>query len=170
VESAWDYRIPSAEDELQIIVPPYVMVGWVEHTERSDGIDRNDPFRQDVEGQQVWPSIQARGILRAPLRYECWGDHPGDGRHDRWSYNEAVWSAGHRLQIGCDALQRLLARAGADLIVEINIEKRNRGNESRYDDDEAVKKVEFDRVLLLRGDGSIEGAEGRVGTWRSPRS
>ncbi|MDB4914275.1 MAG: hypothetical protein JWM95_1919 [Gemmatimonadetes bacterium] len=167
VESSWDYRIPYADDELEIIVPPYVMVGWLENVERPDGIDRNDPFRHDVEGQQVRTSIQARRILHAPLRYECWGDDPGDGRRDRWSYDETVWSAGHRLQIGRDALQALLARIGADLVVEINIDKRNRGNESRYDDDEEVKvkEVEFDRVLLLREDGSIEGAKGRVGTW-----
>src|SRR5215470_1026660 len=58
--------------------------------------------------------------------------------------------------------------AGLDLIVEIEITRRNKGYDySRYDEEKA-KEVRFDRVLLLRGDGTLEAAEGRLRTWTAP--
>ena len=47
-----------------------------------------------------------------------------------------------------------------DLIVEIEITRRNRG----YDDYTSEKEAKFDCILILRRDGTIEAAEGCVGT------
>jgi hypothetical protein len=68
-----------------------------------------------------------------------------------------------------NSLREYLNKVGMDLIVEIQITRRNRGNESRYDQENA-KELEFDRVILLRRDGSIEAAEGHLGSWTPPRA
>ena len=102
--------------------------------------------------------------------YEAWGDNRGDEPEDRFRYDETVRSSGWRLRVDKDALRTFLNKMGLDLIVEIEITRRNKGYDySRYDEEEA-KEARFDRVLLLRRDGTIEAAEGRLGTWTAPRA
>jgi hypothetical protein len=61
-------------------------------------------------------------------------------------------------------LQNFLTAEGADLICEVEIERRGYGEYDRAGDAAKERKV-FDRVLLCRRDGRIEGARGRLGAW-----
>jgi hypothetical protein len=188
VDSSWDYRIPLAGDDLEIDVPPYMLVGWLLDTNHELGIDERDPLRYEVRAIERRPSHktatalnlefvhtdQARWIeasrRHTVLVYEAWGDNRCDEGDDRFAYEETVRSSGWRLRADKDALTIFLNEMGLDMIVEVEITRRNKGYDySRYDEEE-TKESRFDRVLLLRRDGSIEAADGRLGTWTSPRA
>ena len=104
--------------------------------------------------------------------YGAWGDDRRDEREDRFQYDETIRSNGWRLRTDKEALGAFLNGKGLDLIVEIEITRRNRGYGyyQRYDDKEEEKEARFDRVILLRRDGAIEAAEGCIGTWTAPSS
>ena len=188
VNDAWDYRIPPAGDNFEIDVPPYKLVGWLIDVQHDLGIDERDPLRYGVRAIQSRPSEMTERILnlkfvyksqarwieanraKTLFIYETWGDNRDDEPEDRFRYNETVRSSGWRLRIARDTLKTFLNQVGLDLIVEVEITRRNKGYEySRYDE-EGAKGTRFDRVLLFRRDGTIEAAEGRFGTWTSPRA
>jgi hypothetical protein len=187
IDSSWDYRIPPAGDDLEIDVPPYKLVGWLMDVEHELGIDEHDPLRYEVRAIERRPSHktatalnlesihndQARWIeasrRNTVFLYEAWGDSRGDERDDRLRYDETVRSSGWRLRADKESLRIFLNEMGLDLIVEIEITRRNKGYDySRYDE-EGAKEARFDRVVLLRRDGAIEAAEGCLGTWTAPR-
>jgi hypothetical protein len=182
VDDSWDYRIPPAGHHLEIDAPPYQLVGWLVDVEHDLGIDERDPLRYGVRAIECPPSSktatalnlefvhndQARWIEASRRNtvfvYEVWGDNRGDERDDRFRYDEIVRSSGWRLRADKEAVRIFLNEMGFDLIVEIEITRRNKGYDySRYDE-EGAKEARFDRVVLLRRDGTIEAAEGCVGT------
>lgn len=180
-----DYRIPPAEDELEIDDPPYKLVGWLTYDERDPGIDEGDPLHYEVGSLRCRPSngtLTALGLTfsigdrpiwrtksgKVAFVYEAWGDNLGGEDDRRRSYSHAISSSGRRLLIDREALKAFLDKSGLDLIVEVEITRRNKDYDySGYDEEEA-KESHFDRILLLRGDGTIEAAEGRLGTWTIP--
>jgi len=187
-DDSWDYGIPDAEDELEIDVPPYKLVGWLVHSSRDPGIDERDSLRYEVGGVERSPSSKTMETfniefvhddddeakwIEASKRnivfvYTPWGDSRGDETDERLRYDERVRSDGWRLRADTEALSAFLNAIGFDLVVEIEVERKNRGyGYSRYDEEEA-KEARFDKVLLLRRDGTIEAAEGRLGTWTAP--
>jgi hypothetical protein len=187
VDSSWDYRIPPAGDDLEIDVPPYKLVGWLLDSNHELGIDERDPLRYEVRAIERRPAKKVETVLNLEFVYnglarwvegnrrntvfiyEAWGDNRGDERDDRLRYDETVRSSGWRLRIDKEALRTFLNEMGLDLIVEIEITRRNKGYEYSGYDEEGAKEARFDRVVLLRRDGTIEAAEGRLGTWTAPR-
>jgi hypothetical protein len=118
-------------------------------------------------GQAKWTEANRRNTV---FTYEAWGDNRDDEPEDRFRYDETVRSSGWRLRVDRDALKTFLDRVGLDLIVEVEITRRNKGYDySRYDE-EGTKAAKFDRVLVLRRDGTIEAAEGCLGTGTAPRA
>lgn len=189
IQNNWDYRIPTEGDELEIDDPPYKLLGWLTDSQRELGIDEKDPLRYDVRSIECTPSSktmtdlnltfvydnQARWVEASHdntvFFYEAWSDSRGDEREDRLQYDETIRSNGWRLKIEKEALKAFLNRKDLDMIVEIEITRRNNGYGyyRRYDEEEA-KEARFDRVILLRREGAIEAAEGCIGTWTAPSS
>jgi len=188
VTDSSDYKLPLAGEEMEIRQPPYRLVGWLSHQDTTSGIDEHDPVSRSVRPLNIVPSPEtidalrvdfvvgksptwvSRNDVRTVVAYEAWADEPSDDRHDRGRYDETIRSNGWRLRLAPAALRHLLERRRLDLIVEVEIHRRNRGYEPRHDEEEEAKETRFDRVLLFRAHGSIEGAEGRIGTWQLPRS
>jgi hypothetical protein len=188
VDDPWCYKIPSAGHEHEIDQPPYKLVGWLVDMVHDSGIDERDPFRYEVHAVQSYPprevvtalnlkfiyDDQARWIesrnQQTVFVYESWGDNRGDERTERLRYDEAVRSSGWHLRVDQEALKTFLNKVGLDLIVEIQITRRNKGYDYSQHDEEKIKEARFDRVLLLRKDGTLEAAEGRLGTWTVPRA
>lgn len=184
IKNNYDYRIPTDGDELEINNPPYKLTGWLVNGEYEFGIDEKDPLRYDVKAIECTPSsktirdlnliftndIQPKWIDASHgntvFVYEAWGDDCEAEREDRRRYDEAIRSSGWRLRIKKEVLADFLNGIGLDLMVEIEITRRNRGYgyDRRYDEEED-KEARFDRVILLRKDGTIEAAEGCIGTW-----
>jgi hypothetical protein len=185
VNDSWDYRLPPAGDHLEIDAPSYKLVGWLVNVEHESGIDERDPLRYEVDAVECRPAKkvttalnlefvytnQARWVeashRKTAFVYETWGDTRGDEYEERLRYDKTVRSRGWRLRADKEALRTFLNKLGLDLIVEIAITRRNKGYDySRYD--EKAKEARFDRVVLLRRDGTIEAAEGCLRTWTAP--
>jgi hypothetical protein len=186
LDDSWSYRIPPAGDELEIDAPPYKLVGWLVRTRGDLGIDGRDPFRYEVDRIECGPSDKTMARLDLGFRrqdrptwvkkrsrerifiYEAWGDNRGDERERALRYDEAVRSSGWRLRIGKEDLRRFLNEMNLDLIVEVEVTRGNSAHDHWRDDEEKAKEARFDRVVVLRKDGAIEAAEGRIGTWTAP--
>ncbi len=104
------------------------------------------------------------------MSYQAWGDTRGDEPEERIRYDSDVRSSGWRFLMDRDALQGYLKRMKRDLIVKVEITRTNKGYEDWRHDEEKPEKARYHRVLLLRRDGTIESAEGRLGTWAPPRA
>jgi hypothetical protein len=188
VDDSWNYRIPPTEHELEIHTPPYKLVGWLVDVHHDVGIDEHDPLRYEVRAIECRPADQVATVLNLEFAhddqarwvdirsrntvftYEAWGDTRGDESDDQFRYNGRIQSSGHRLQIDKEALRMFLNKMNLDLIVEVEITRRDQGYGYPGYDEEKAHESRFDRVLLFRRDGTIEGAEGRLGTWTSPRA
>ncbi len=184
VDDPLDYYLPSLSDHLGINAPPYRLKGWLDDEHSGLGIDQRDPLRYDVGAIRSKPSsqvISALGLefvyenalkwVQADDRstvfgYEAWSDVRWDDYEERPSYDHEIRSSGWRLRVDREALGAFLKKTGFDLIVKVQIDRMNKGYEySRYDQKE-TKKSKFDRLFLLRRNGTIESAEGRFGAWK----
>jgi hypothetical protein len=186
VEEPLDYGLPDEESivDLRIDRPPYRLISWISTISNSSGIDNGDPFRNEIGPVRLVPGSSIRRQLKQSLNgdsttqwskkigkpsylYEQWSD-TANSKTTRMS--DAVRSDGTRLWISKVALAEYLAKAGFDLIVEVEIRTRkDDGDYGRVHSKEAVER-RYDRVILFRRDGSIQDARGRIGTWRLPRS
>jgi hypothetical protein len=185
VDEPYDYKIPEAGDELEIEVPPYRLKGWLARRYADSGIDERDPLRYDVGPIQCAPSEDVIAALELAsvydgcqkwvriadgaqaFNYNAWSDNRWDDYDERRVSDDKVRSEGWRLQVSTESLSKLLTEKGLDLIVEIQITRKNKGYEYSQHNEKKTKEGRFDRVLLLRRDGTIEAADGRLGSWRT---
>lgn len=175
----WDFQMPDEDDDLQIDIPPYHLIGWLAHTEGDKRFDEHDPFGYEVDqilskpGRKLADSI---GLVpqvgthrtwicnetgEAVLIYEAWCDEPPP-EEDYAPRN--IRSDGWRLWARADMVRTFLANGGWDLICEVQVERRLRNEYGRLYEADAKRKT-HDKILLLRADGSIADAKGRVGSW-----
>jgi hypothetical protein len=184
INNSWDYRIPPAGDELEFDCEPYKIVGWLDNPEHTSGIDEGDMLRYGVREIECKPSNKTANALNLAFvydgqvkwidadhgntifKYEAWGDNSDYDSNDRYHYDRTVRSNGWRLKVDKQALYTFLNSIELDLIVEVEITRRNKGYDySRYDE-EKTKESRYDKVILLRRDGTIEDAKGCIGTWK----
>lgn len=94
--------------------------------------------------------------------YEAWGERDKDD--ERYSTDLKV--AGRRLLVHKEQLQEFLYGQQLDLIIEVEVTRRERETR-QYDSDEEIENAEgrFDRLYRLRADGGLDVAEGYLGTW-----
>jgi hypothetical protein len=178
----------STPRELEIDSLPYKLIGWLIDVENDLGIDERDPLRYEVRAIQCHPAKKAVTALnlefvyndqvrwieashrKTAFIYEAWEDTRGDEYNERLRSDKTVRSSGWRLRADKEALRTFLNEMGLDLIVEIAITRRNKGDDYARYDEETAKEARFDRVILLWRDGTIEAAEGCLGTWTAPRA
>lgn len=184
-----NYRIPPASHDLEINSAPYELLGWLTDAYYELGIDAQDPLRYEVRAIKSLPSPQTIKMLNLQFLhnnhqaswqtlknqqpvflYEAWGDNRGDEQENDLRYDKTIRSNGWRLGIDREALRAFLNKSHFDLIVEVEITRKNEGYyDYSYNDKEKTKEVRFDRVLLFRRDGTLEAAEGCIGTWTTSR-
>lgn len=188
VDDSWDYRIPPEGDELEIDCAPYKLVGWLDDPEHNSGIDEGDALRYGVREIECRPSNNTINALNLTFvydgqikwinadqgntifTYEAWGDNSDENSGESSRYDRTVRSNGWRLKINKQALYTFLNSVELDLIVEVEITRRNKGYDySRYDE-EKTKEARYDKVILIRRDGTIEDTEGCIGTWKVSRA
>lgn len=175
----WNFRIPDEDDELQVDVPPYRLFGWLANIGGDTRFDEMDPFRYEVNQIQSKPGRELVEMLRlvpqiddhrlwvctdtgeTALLYEAWCDEPTP---ERDSYSQNIRSDGWRLWAKSDLVRTFIANGGWNLIFEVQVERclRNQYGHS-YDADTKNKTQE--KILLLRADGSVADAKGRIGSW-----
>ena len=181
MNDSWDYKLPDEDEEdAEIDEAPYRFLGWLRHSYRDDGIDKKDPFRgyafqigsrpgrrvtvacgltRDKAGRPGWSNSEAEQPM---FVHEAWGIDAED--EERYLGGFAV--AGQRLLAHKKQLLSFLHDQGLDLVVEVEVTRRERETR-RYTDKEedASPEGRFARLYLLGGEGHLEVAEGRLGTW-----
>ncbi|MDM7920810.1 MAG: NACHT domain-containing protein [Pyrinomonadaceae bacterium] len=188
VADPWDYRIPYAGDDSEIASGPFVLRGWIESPEFSSGIDDHDPLKRVIEPCRYQPSYEVSKTLGLEFGWnpsptwsrpgtrsnafvlDAWADSKWDEWIDNRLYDDSVRSDGQRLRVSAAALSEFLATKEMDLVVVVNIRRRNKGYDYGRNDSKETKEAEFERVYILRQDGSIEHSDGRVGTWKTSGS
>jgi len=184
VGNAWDYKIPNEDDELEIDCSPYRLKGWLRHREGDDGLDRREVWRREVGAISVYPGGDVQKVLRLQLdpedsmrwigtsavdqfRYVAWSDDMSD-EASRYK-SDSVRSDGYRLVATRSAIQKYLNAKNIDLIIEVEVTRRTKDSHGyENDDSQALTEAQYDRVFVLRRDGTIEAAEGRAGAWATP--
>jgi hypothetical protein len=174
-----DFRIPDEDDNLQIDVPPYRLLGWLAHIESETRFDDKDPFRYEVSQIRAKPGrkltkmfglVPQAGSHRtwicnktgeAAVIYESWCDEPPP---EEDYYPRRIRSNGWRLFARADIVRSFLTNGEWDLICEVNVERRLRNEYGRFYETDAKRKT-HDKILLFRADGSVTDAKGRVGSW-----
>ncbi len=178
-KNPWDFRIPDEDDDLQIDVPPYRLLGWLANVGGETRFDEKDPFRYEVNQVQAKPGpklIEALGLVpqdvshrtwicsdtgETALIYEAWCDEP---EPERDSYLRNLRSDGWRLWARSDLVSSFIANGGWDLIYEVQVERRLRNEYGRsYEAD--TKSKTHDKIFLFQADGSVADFKGRVGSW-----
>ena len=181
MDDSWDYKLPDEDEEdAEIDEAPYRFLGWLRHSYRDDGIDRKDPFRghafqissrpgqrvavacdltRDKSGRPRWFHSEAEQPM---FIYEAWGVDAED--EERYRNDFAV--AGQRLLAEKEQLLNFLHDQGLNLVVEVEVTRRERETR-RYagEEEDASPEGRFARLYLFGGEGNLEIAEGRLGTW-----
>jgi hypothetical protein len=177
-KTSWDYALPGSGLNEDINQSPFVLKGWITHPSRDVELDQDDPLRREVRDRQARPGQRMRAWLNLPsecddelrwtspdARYTCaylaWSDERTEA--DRHSGGEG--SAGYRLVLNKEALRRALHQSKMDLLVEITFTRRTKEHSIDDDDQEEPSEAEFDFLVVLRKDGTVESARGPVGIW-----
>jgi NACHT domain-containing protein len=169
-----EYRwgiLPFAGSDAEIRRPGFRLTGWVAHREGAEGIDAEDPLSGRIHFPPLGPGESVRrllklepdpderlwvGSVRPELRFKprVWGDPL-----PRMEEDEPP--VGRTLQVPLRPLLQFLAAVGRDLIIVVQIRRRDRwAGEKGFD---YVRP--YFRFFLLRGDGRLEWFRGgrRVG-------
>lgn len=160
-----DFRIPDANDDLQIDKGLYQLKGWIVDRPIERGIDESDRWAGDVRFPAPEPAAFVVEMMRlstdsdrrvwlAPacptptLRSETWGHFPEKDSSERPS--------GRRLQVSSQFLVKFLTAIGMDLVVEVEIQRRSRHKHyERRDGDELGNIPPSTRIFIVKGDGTI---------------
>ena len=109
-----------------------------------------------------WASPDARYTCN----YHVWADELTEAG----GYSGAEGCAGYRLVLSKEALRQVLRQSKMDLLVEITFTRRTKEHSIDDDDQEETSEAEFDLLILLRKDGTVESARGPMGIWFAPSS
>lgn len=162
-----DYRIPNAEDELQIDKGAFQLKGWIVDRTCDWGIDRRDPWAGDIRYPPPKPADYVIHLMKLS----------SDTERRRWFLEDActdvAWSStwgqfqekddeetthdsGTRFQASLEFTGALLAKLSMDLIVKVEIERGRPYNRwERNKDDDARYIPRSARLFLIKADGTI---------------
>lgn len=185
MRSAWDYRLPHDGDDDQIDDGPFRLMGWLRNTEADSTLDEMDALVSYALRVPMIPGAavtSACNLVQDPLRmdrwanstaagaapmflFETWGKRDSDARR----YGTEFASAGNRLLVHCEQLASFLDCEQVDLIVEVEVERNGAADRQRDGEEGESRESQFDRIYRLRSDGSLDVAEGHLGTWKGDR-
>ncbi|HEY4777875.1 MAG TPA: hypothetical protein VIH56_09450 [Candidatus Acidoferrales bacterium] len=181
VDEPMDFALPSdGEDRFEIDETPYRLLGCITRRSESSGIDEGDPLRNQISGMFWRPGCRLGEKFEEQILLDgrvCWANAMSSYTSEQWSDSREdeddtrgskPKSNGVRLRVSVHHLKQFLERTGFDLLVSVEVTRRKgRYNDARAREEEG-SEARFGRILLLRSDGSLETAEGRIGSWCSP--
>jgi hypothetical protein len=164
---AHDYGIPAEGDELEISSNGYELVGWVNTSDRSSGIDDRDPWSGEISYPGPTPSESVSELMSLipdsetrewvgdgyrALRSEIWGEYPESPDRDEVQH-------GHSLHACTEFLRSLMRATKKNIIVKVSLERRYKyGRYQPYSnraDEEVGPLLPNVRVFLFEGDGDV---------------
>lgn len=159
----------------------FALEGWIRSHDSDGRFDEEDPLCLGISRTRFMPfehcegpTLAGDGVLIWPptqgitFSYERWKDRRD--LTDRDYEGPEIRTFGSRLYAKAKDIFSFLKTHKRDLIMEIRISRKRGG--SRHQTRKEEKSIElegrFCGIFLLREDGSIHNAEGRVGTWPFP--
>ena len=180
------YICPEGHDS-EIDDPQYELRGWLTGGEGDLKFDKKDPYcgaAGSLHGLPGTNVTRALGLTKrycgGPLKwfregsdtasfvFEAWGPREQSGPSAR--HGDPANFSGYRLLVTKDHLAEFLQAERRDLIAEIEVTRHDRQRSRSPNDSEDAKRDVFDRIVLLRGSGTIEAAERSFGAWHKDSS
>ena len=184
MEDSWDYKLPDPGESFEIDDPPYRLLGWLSRSDLELRIDERDPFRAGVRPVSSEPKEGVDGPLEKRVQsdgsvawfrpngsksftYQSWSDGRIES-DDGYRSSGTIGSEGWILRMFKNNLRDYLCKSGLDLILEIELTKRDQDYGYRGLSKKEPNQARYDKVIILRKDGAVETAEGRIGAWYVP--
>lgn len=167
VSNPHDYRIPDADDDLQIDSDGFQLKGWIIDRSRDSGLDEYDPWAGAIRYPPPAPATYVTELMKlnSDAEHRRWlvqGDSIDVAWSQIWGHfhekndDEANYESGARFQASCAFTMSLLSKLEMDLIVEIAIKRRRRRSRWEGNNDDDIGFIPPSaRLFLLRSDGSI---------------
>jgi hypothetical protein len=169
------YGLPSAGNDLEIDESGFSLKGWIVDNSRDRGLDGQDRWAGGIHFPTPMPAgyVVDLMVLRTDADSRFWNDGQNSigmasqtwGHYDEAKRHESSNPArGSRLQAHPDFLWAVLSKLGADLIVEVQIDRRRRHQpyESSADDDNK-RMPRKARLYLFSADRRVRTLEGPAG-------
>ncbi|UZE14563.1 AVAST type 3 anti-phage nuclease/ATPase Avs3a [Pseudomonas sp. B21-053] len=165
VEHPHDFRIPSADDDLEFDTPPYLLKGWVQDQHQESGIDNSDPWAGNVRFPVPEPAAFIVDLMNMStdadrrewvlpsspmpvMRSHTWGYFQENDRSEQ--------ATGVRLDATISFVIEFLKATGKDLVVEVEIQRNARHQNYRNrGEDELQYITPSNRIFILKGDGTF---------------
>lgn len=185
--SSHDFYICPEGHDCEIDEAGFKLTGWLASYDGDSLLDEKDVFRNGIRRIEFGPGKSAVKLLALEQRiepsigwyragqeapcviYETWGYQESETEEERRN-GSTTESSGYRLLIRKEDLAEFLTKKKQDLILEVGITRREPRKRGYSNDAEEPKETEFERLLLFRRDGAIQGAERDFGAWRSSGS
>ena len=181
--SQYDFYLEREQPNLQISQLNYKLGGWLKHPDVDFRFDYKDGYCNGAARPQGVPGSAATRVLDLEERhsvgslqwfrkgsdspsfvYESWCGHKQP--HDRYLSDERdMVFFGRRTLVKKEDLAEFLGSENRDLIAEIGVTRRDIRESRPSYDTEDEKRAVFDRLVLLRQNGSLEAAERRFEAW-----
>jgi len=167
VDNPNDYRIPDADDDLQIDSDGFQLKGWIVDRARDGGIDRQDPWAGAIRYPPPEPAAYIIDLMKlnSDAEHRRWfiqGDNVDVAWSQVWGQfsekddDEPNHERGSRFQASFAFIVSLLCELEMDLIVKVEIERRYRFSRwERRNDDDIGYIPPSTRLFLIKSDGSI---------------
>ncbi|MCX5720553.1 MAG: hypothetical protein NT179_00795 [Nitrospirae bacterium] len=162
-----DYRIPDAEDELQIDEDGFQLKGWIVDRSRDRGIDERDTWAGDIRYPPPEPADYVLRLMKlnSDTERRRWFIQ-GECTDVAWSLTwgqfqekddeETSHESGSRFQASRGFTVALLSHLRMDLIVSVEIERRRPYTRwERSNDDDTRYIPRSTRLFLIKVDGTI---------------
>jgi hypothetical protein len=163
-----DYRIPDADDDLQISSEGFDLLGWVVDGCSDGGIDESDPWAGGIH----YPPIVPATLVLDLMNIECDSENriwrlrdSGSERIVLWSQiwgcyeerdHESETERGRRLQTELPFVVDFLKAVEMDLIVKVEIRRElRRSRYERRDDYDVGYLPPYFRLFIVKSDGQI---------------
>lgn len=186
--SQYDFHLEPEKPNLQVDEPNYKLGGWLKHFDMDFRFDRGDPYcgsaghpqglpgtaatrYLDLEEHRASGSLQwfRSGSDSPSFVYEVWcRPRKPDASYARGK--DSVVFSGHRTLVKKTELAEFLATESRDLLVEIGVTRHDTRRRRPSYDPEGKERSAFNRIVLLRQDGSVEAAERSFEAWCTDRT
>jgi hypothetical protein len=163
-----DYRIPDANDDLQIDSGAFLLKGWVVDRDRESGLDKFDPWAGDIRCPPIIPAQFVRALMQVDgdAEHRVWRRQDDrTGKRVLWSQiwgchrdkdDETEGERGKRLQASFAFVTEFLEMMRMDLIVEVEIQREVR--RARYENrkEEGLGYIlPAAKLFVIKSDGGI---------------
>lgn len=175
-ENSHQYRLAVNDDTQEISSGQFVLKSVLVDRHGDMALDKHDPLRGSVAetGQRPHPRIVALlGLRRDAAGLPVWRDPDGDVVIEANAWSDPSLpergqprdaSEGERIRIRRTALKQILEAEGLDLIINLTFSRRiGESNYGRKKD--KTREREFDYLVVLRHDGSIDAGTRGLGRW-----